>query len=175
LLSIGGRCNLYTVRSIQLVENAHDERNAFRKARPGGSCSRGHGRFRGGFAVGDDDRLTCDAGSRSEAQRSGALCGHRSDSARRLYHRAADVALSATRDRIVRLPCLLTRHPVVECRRIVESSNRHRVSAYAAPSRHFSEAIHPSFTHSLPEHGFISVKITSTGGDQLYTDVSPML
>ena len=31
--------------------------------------------------VGDDDRLTRDAGSRCKAQSSGALCGHGSDSA----------------------------------------------------------------------------------------------
>ena len=152
-MCIGGRRNLITVRSIQLQENAHDERYAFRKARPGGSCSRGHGRVRGGFAAGHDDRLTRDAGSPGKAQRFGALCGHRSDSARRLYHRALDVALSATRDRIVRLPCLLTRHPSSPI-----FANRHRVSAYFAAPRHCSEAIHPSFcvriAASLSSDGF---------------------
>jgi hypothetical protein len=55
LLCIGGRCNLFTVRSIRLLEKAHDKRNTYDPDRAGAVRRRRHDGFGSCFPV-------CDAG-----------------------------------------------------------------------------------------------------------------
>jgi hypothetical protein len=56
LLCIGGRCNLFTVRSIQSTENVHDEPIPTHRAlRAGASSGFSHDRFRTRFPVGVAD------------------------------------------------------------------------------------------------------------------------
>lgn len=59
LLCVGGQCNLFTVRSIQLTENAHDTRIPHRTVRAGAACRDRHGRHGLYRPVCDAGRVAC--------------------------------------------------------------------------------------------------------------------
>jgi hypothetical protein len=59
LLCVGAQCNLFTVRSIQLTENAHDTRIPRRTARASAACRDRHGRYCLCRPVCDAGRVAC--------------------------------------------------------------------------------------------------------------------
>ena len=59
LLCVGAQCNLFTVRSIQLTENAHDTRIPHLTVRAGAACRDRHGRYCLYRPVCDAGRVAC--------------------------------------------------------------------------------------------------------------------